>query len=156
MQTTPAEEFGFADVMPDAIVANDNCAHGAGAPHYVSHLNDLPIEGGFGPEYGGATWRTLISSDRTSSQGLVLGVAQIPAGGVLAAHRHPPAEFYFVLSGFGVVTIDGVAHDVTHGSSVFVPGNAEHSMAAGAQGISFAYGFAENAFSDIQYTFSDH
>ncbi|MGB7241654.1 MAG: cupin domain-containing protein [Sulfitobacter sp.] len=131
--------------------ANDN------APIYqhVVHVDDLPIETGFGPQYGGATWQTLISSDRMNSSEVVLGVAQIPPGGVLAAHRHPPAEFYFILSGSGIVTLEGVSHPVRNGSGVFIPGNAEHSLEAGPGGVSFAYGFAQNAFADVAYTFSE-
>jgi quercetin dioxygenase-like cupin family protein len=144
------------DLMLDqsVIAANDNHAATGIGEALVTHLDDHPIQGGFDPQYGGATWRTLISGDQMNSSELVLGVAQIPAGGVLALHRHPPAEFYFVLTGSGVVTIDGIPHDVVSGSSVYIPGNAEHSFAAGADGVSFAYGFAKNAFSDIEYTFS--
>lgn len=138
-----------------APVANDDCVISGLDQTYVTHLDDQPIHGGFDPQYGGATWRTLISGDQMNSSELVLGVAEIPAGGVLALHRHPPAEFYFILSGSGVVTIDGVLHDVMRGSSVYIPGNAEHCLAAGTDGVSFAYGFAKNAFSDIAYAFSD-
>lgn len=133
------------------IAANDNRP----ACRNVVHVDDLPIETGFGPQYGGATWRTLICSDRTGSSELVLGVAQIPARGVLAAHRHPPAEFYLVTAGSGVVVIEGVEHQVVSGNSVFIPGNAEHSFSAGPEGVSFAYGFACNTFGEIEYTFSD-
>ena len=146
LTTAPHVENFISDV-----IANDNvpiCRH-------VVHADDLPIETGFGPQYGGATWKTLISSDRMESAEVVLGVAQIPAGGVLAPHRHPPAEFYFVMSGSGVVMLEGVANPVTSGSAVFIPGNAEHSFEAGPEGVSFAYGFAQNAFSDVEYTFSE-
>ncbi len=136
------------------VAANTNHAANEAGETYVTHMDDHPIQTRLEPQYGGATWRTLISCDQMNSSELVLGVAQIPAGGILAAHRHLPAEFYFVLSGSGVVTIDGVAHSVACGSSVYIPGNAEHSFAAGHEGVSFAYGFAQNAFSDIQYTFS--
>lgn len=151
MPATPAE----TDMFPSEAAANDNYPGRLNGTRHVVHLDDLPIEGGFGPQYGGATWRTLICRDRNDSSELVLGVAQIPAGGVLAPHRHLPAEFYFILSGSGVVTIDGAAHDVIRGSSVFIPGNAEHSFAAGPDGASFAYGFATDTFADIKYEFSD-
>lgn len=131
-------------------IANDNVV----ANSNVIHVEDQPIECGFGPQYGGATWRTLISGDRTDSSELVLGIANIPARGILAAHRHPPAEFYLIMSGSGIVTLDGVPHDVVSGSCVYIPGNAEHSFEAGPEGVSFAYGFAQNAFSDVEYTFS--
>ncbi len=65
------------------------------------------------------------------------------------------AEFYLITAGSGEVVIDGVAHQVVGGSSVFIPGNAEHSFAAGPEGVSFAYGFARNTFGEIEYTFSE-
>ncbi|MCE8006135.1 cupin domain-containing protein [Aestuariivita sp.] len=144
-----------AEVFVVDAAANDNRAGSFAASRYVVHADDQPIEGGFGPQYGGVTWRTLICRDRMASSELVLGVAQIPAGGLLAAHRHPPAEFYFVLSGSGVVTIDGAAHPVIRSSTVYIPGNAEHSFAAGPDGVSFAYGFAMHAFGEVEYTFSE-
>ena len=144
------------EIFTSEAAANDNYVGRLSDSRHVVHMDDLPIEGGFGPHYGGATWRTLICSDRMESSELVLGVAQIPSGGVLALHRHPPAEFYFILSGSGIVTIDGTDHRVTRGSGVYVPGNAEHSFAAGIDGVSFAYGFARNAFNEVEYTFSDH
>ena len=151
MPATPVETQLFTS---DA-VANDNYPGRLNGTRHVVHIDDLPIEGGLGPQYGGATWRTMICRDRMESSELVLGVAQIPGGGVLAAHRHPPAECYFVLSGSGAVTIDGVPHDVIRGSSVYIPGNAEHSFAAGHDGVSFAYGFARHAFGEIEYSFSE-
>jgi hypothetical protein len=35
-----------------------------------------------------------------------------------------------------------------------VPGNAEHGVVAGVDGLRFAYGFAEPAFGSIEYRFS--
>lgn len=150
----PAEQMNEGHPAMQAIAVNTPANSPIGRGH-VTHIDDLPIEGGFGTQYGGATWRTLISGDVMESSCLVLGVAQIPAGGVLAAHRHAPSEFYFILSGSGIVTIEQTAHEVIRGSSVFIPANAEHSLAAGPDGVSFAYGFAKNAFSEIEYAFSE-
>lgn len=112
-------------------------------------------EGGIDPVFGNVSWRTLISSDRTPSADMVLGIAEFPANGMLHPHRHAPTEFYLGLSGDGVVTIDGNTYRIATGIAVFIPGNAEHAVAAGADGLSFAYGFAKDAFSDIDYVFSE-
>ena len=120
----------------------------------VVQLEDQPVEGGNNPVYGDVTWRTLISSDRTPTSDLLLGVAEFAAHGVLHLHRHEPAEFYMCLTGSGIVTIDGVEHIVKSGSAVFVPGNAEHGVVAGAEGLTFAYGFAQHSFADVDYVFS--
>lgn len=150
MPVSQTEAESFAPHAP----ANDNHAVRAGGFPHVCHIDDVSLESGSSEAYGGATWRTLICRDKVNTSDMVLGIAEIPANGVLAAHRHPPAEFYLVLDGSGQVTIDGVSHDVGQRSVIFIPGNAEHSFAAGPLGVSFAYGFAENAFSDVNYTFS--
>ncbi len=149
MNTMPNQE-------PIAVIANKYCQPPLPQVGFVRRLEDLPIEGGTDPVYGDVTWRTLISADRTASSDFLLGVAEFPANGLLHLHRHAPPEFYLCLSGSGVVTIDGLQHAISAGSAVFVPGNAEHGVTAGPDGLSFAYGFAQNAFSDIEYVFSEN
>lgn len=141
--------------VESADALNDNVPLAAADTGFVRHLDSLPVEGGTDPAYGDVTWRTLISADRTPSTGFLLGVAEFPAQGVLHLHRHLPPEFYLCTAGSGIVTIDGVEHEVTIGSAVFIPGNAEHGVIAGENGLTFAYGFAQNAFSDIEYVFSN-
>ena len=67
-------------------------------------------------------WRTLLSADRTPSAALTVGVAEVAPGGSGRLHRHAQPEAYYVLSGRGVVTIDGREHAVHPGSAVFVRG----------------------------------
>ncbi|MGB5871535.1 MAG: cupin domain-containing protein [Albidovulum sp.] len=139
----------------EAAAANVDSAPVSKVNAFTRQLDDLPVEGGTDPVYGDVTWRTLISADRTPSADFLLGVAEFPAHGVLNLHRHAPPEFYLCTAGSGVVTIDGVENHVTAGTAVFIPGNAEHGVKAGADGLTFAYGFAQNAFSDIEYVFSN-
>ena len=121
---------------------------------FVTHHNDRPVEGGVDPAFGNVTWKTLICSDQTDSDGLVLGVAEFPAHGVLHLHRHAPPEFYFGLTGSGTVYLDGVARTITPGVAVFIPGDVEHGVVADAEGLTFAYGFGVRAFSEVDYRFS--
>ena len=120
----------------------------------VVNLNKTRVEKFDNPTHGDVTWRTLFSSDKTPTSDVLLGVADFTPHGVLSLHRHVPAEFYLCLSGSGVVTIDQVDHPISTGSAVFVPANAEHGVLAGARGLSIAYGFAQDSFSDIDYVFS--
>ncbi|MGB3312986.1 MAG: cupin domain-containing protein [Albidovulum sp.] len=115
---------------------------------------DVASEGGTDPVFGSVTWKTLISGEKTNSSEFVLGIAEFGPGGTLNPHVHAPAEFYLGLSGSGIVTIDGVAHEIAPGVAVYVPGNAEHGTVAGPEGLRFAYGFAEAAFTGIEYIFS--
>ncbi len=128
--------------------ANDNPSG------FVAALGDQPIEGGFDPVFGDVTWQTLISGDKTQSNGVVLGVATFPANGVLHLHRHTPPEFYFGLTGSGTVMLDGQPVEIVPGSAIFIPSDAEHGVTAGPTGLTFAYGFGEDAFSEIEYRFS--
>lgn len=134
-----------------ANVAEKPAALGAG---FVAALGDQPIEGGFDPTFGNVTWQTLISGDKTQSSDLVLGVAHFPAHGMLHLHRHTPPEFYYCIEGSGVVTLDGVEYLIEPGSAVFIPGDIEHGVVAGADGLSFVYGFGEDSFAGINYRFS--
>ena len=124
------------------------------AAGFARNVDELPVEGGTHPVVGNVTWKTLICADRTPSSGMLLGIAEFPAHGVLNPHRHEPAEFYFCTIGYGVVTVEGVEHPIRPGTAIYVPGNAEHGVKAGPDGMTFVYGFSENAFSDVAYAFS--
>src|SRR4051794_21377376 len=91
-------------------------------------------------ERGEAEWRTLISAGRTRREGLTVGLARLPPGGTLKAHRHEQHEAYFVLDGAAVVTIDGAVHRLQPGVAVFIPGNAVHRVeATGDSGVRLVY-----------------
>jgi quercetin dioxygenase-like cupin family protein len=122
---------------------------------FIRSTADVRLEGEDHPTHGNVVWRTLISGDRTPSNGLVLGVADVGPGGWLGLHRHDPAEFYLGLSGEGTATVDGQAFLIKAGVALFIPGNAEHGITAGPEGLSFAYGFAANAFDEIEYRYTE-
>lgn len=121
----------------------------------VTHLDQLPVEGGVDPMYGDVTWRTLFSADRTPTTDLLLGVADFKPFGELHHHYHAAAEFYFGLSGSGVVTVDSVEYEMAAGVAVYIPADVVHGILAGENGLSIAYGFAKDSFSDIDYVFTD-
>jgi mannose-6-phosphate isomerase-like protein (cupin superfamily) len=107
-------------------------------------------------ERGNSSWRTVISAGRTPSNALTFGVARLPPGGVLQAHRHAQAEVYFVLGGSGVVTVDGDRHVVGVGDAVFLPGGAMHSVVStGGIDLRVAYILAADSFDDVVYVFGD-
>lgn len=87
-----------------------------------------------------------------------MGVAEMEPGATtdLRVHRHAQAEAYYILSGQGVVTIDGHEHAVRAGSAVFVPGNAEHGVVnTGSDIMRLLYVFPADSFADIEYQFED-
>lgn len=142
-------EFSAAPVHAPA----DNSPFPPSSEAFSIHAADVAQEGG-DPAYGTVTWRTLINGTPDVPREFVLGIAEFSPHGTLLPHRHDPAEFYFGLDGSGIVTIDGVDHEIAAGVAVYVPAGAEHGVVAGSQGLRFSYGFAEGSFASIEYRFS--
>lgn len=106
------------------------------------------------PKRGVVNWKTLISGDRTASDSITMGFAQVPPGERLHVHRHMQAEVYFILEGSGAVRIDGKEWPVRSGNAIFIPGNAEHGIAnPGTSPLQFIYVFATDSFADVHYIF---
>jgi len=53
---------------------------------------------------------------------------EVPVGGEVYPHTHPTHEFYFVMTGHGVMTIDDDHRDVSPGDLVYIPPDAMHSL----------------------------
>lgn len=115
-----------------------------------------PLEGWDDAIRGTIAWRTLLSGDRTPTAQMTLGVTDVGPGqpSPFHLHRHAQTEIYYVLSGEGVVSIDGVEHALSVGSSVFIPGNVWHGARnTGRDVLRLLYVFAADSFSDIHYVF---
>lgn len=105
---------------------------------------------------GHVDWWTLFSADRTATDSLTVGVAEVPVGAPRPArgHTHEQAEVYFFLSGRGEVVIEGESTAVAAGDAVFIPGNVEHmSVNTGDEPLRLFYFFATDSFADIVYKF---
>ena len=123
-------------------------------PVFVSKANCE--EGWDDDHHGTVQWCTLFSADRTPTDSLTAGVAEINPGQQLNLHRHQPSELYYILSGQGIVTIDTTDYEVEANTAVFIPGFAEHGIRNTGQGIlRFFYAFAVDSFAQITYLFSD-
>ena len=128
--------------------------HTAAPEDLVLQEDDCPVEG-WNDERGELTWRPLFSADSTPTDQLVTGVAELQQGGFLALHRHEQAETYYVLAGEGVVSLAGAELPVQSGSTVFLPGSAEHGIRnTGTQKLRFFYALAADDFTDVEYVFS--
>ena len=53
---------------------------------------------------------------------------EVPVGGEVYPHTHPTHEFYFVMTGQGVMTIGDDHRDVSRGDLVYIPPDAIHSL----------------------------
>jgi quercetin dioxygenase-like cupin family protein len=122
----------------------------------VVHEESCPLEGWDDAIRGQVVWRTLLSGDRTPTSELTLGVTELGVGqpSPFTPHRHAQAEIYYVLSGEGVVEIDGIEHPLRAGTSVFIPGGALHGARnTGRDVMRMLYVFAADSFSDVEYEF---
>jgi mannose-6-phosphate isomerase-like protein (cupin superfamily) len=120
------------------------------------HEAECEFEGGDEPAPGRVRWRTLLSSDRTPTDALTLGVAEIDPGGArdFRPHRHAQPEAYYILSGEGVVSLAGTDHPVRPGTTVFIPGNVAHGARnTGSERLRLLYVFPADSFGEIRYEF---
>lgn len=116
--------------------------------------NDVTAEA-WSDARGRLSFKTLIDGDVTATTALTFGTATLESGDWLSPHRHTQAEIYYILSGSGTMTIDGVRHEVATGTGIFIPGNAEHGILNdGPAPLKFLYAFAVDSFSEVHYVFS--
>lgn len=68
----------------------------------------------------------------------VLRVVEVAANGYTMKHQHPWPHINYVLSGNGIVMIDGVDHPVKAGSIAYIPADTIHQFSASStQDLSF-------------------
>jgi quercetin dioxygenase-like cupin family protein len=135
----------------------DPPARGSAVKPVVLHEQDVPLESWNEESRSHVEWRTLVSGDRTPTEALTLGVAELPPGrrSDLVTHRHDTIEAYYVLTGEGIVSIDGVEHPVRAGSVAFLPGDVEHgALNTGTETMRLLYVFAADSFEEVEYRFS--
>ena len=122
-------------------------------PPLVRRITDCPTESWSAPA---VEWWTLVSGDRTESNQLTAGIAEIPVGADAPerGHTHDAAEIYYFISGSGYMSVDGEIARVAAGDTVFIPEGAEHFAANdGSDPLRLFYVFARDAFSDVHYEF---
>ena len=124
---------------------------------YVVHEEQCEVEGDDDAHHGRVRWRTLLSGDRSPTESLTVGVAEVEPGlpQLFRTHRHAQPEIYYVLSGHGVVTLEGEEHALRPGSAVFIPGGAEHGVRnTGTEILRLLYTFEADSFAEVEYEFS--
>ena len=73
---------------------------------FVIHEEQCEFEGQGEAAPGSVRWRTLISGDRTPTESLTVGVAELEPGESrpFRPHKHAQAEVCYVLSGKGTIS----------------------------------------------------
>lgn len=81
----------------------------------------------------GSTIRSILDLANAPVEKQSLAEATIPAGGETQRHWHRDSEeFYFILSGSGLMEIDGVTREVGEGDAILIPAGAWHQIRATA------------------------
>ncbi len=118
----------------------------------------VPLEGWNDPVRGVVAWRTLLSGDRTPTEALTMGVAEVveQAGAEARLHRHAQPEAYYILSGHGILTVEGEDRPLSPGTCAFIPGGAWHAArGVGAEPLRLLYVFAADSFDQVIYEFPE-
>jgi mannose-6-phosphate isomerase-like protein (cupin superfamily) len=79
---------------------------------------------------------------------------EVPVGGEVYPHTHPTHEFYFVMSGQGVMTIGNEHRDVQPSDLIYIPPDAVHSLRPTGDGPihCFCFAVAVKGAGEIDYT----
>lgn len=79
----------------------------------------------------GSTIRSLLDLSNAPVSGQSLAEASLPAGAGIERHYHKLSEeFYYLLSGCGVMEIDGESREVKPGDAILIPAGARHQIRA--------------------------
>ena len=120
----------------------------------VRHIDDAEEEI-WSDNRGKISFRTVIGDGVTPTRNLCSGIAHLEPGGWLSLHRHAAPEVYQILTGQGVVTLDGVEHAVRAGSGVYIPSGREHGIRnTGDAPLDFLYVYETDEIADIEYVWS--
>jgi mannose-6-phosphate isomerase-like protein (cupin superfamily) len=79
---------------------------------------------------------------------------EVAVGGEVFPHTHPTHEFYFVMTGEGVMTIGAEERDVAPGDLVYIPPDEVHSLrpTGGAPIHCFCFAVGVKGAGPIDYT----
>jgi quercetin dioxygenase-like cupin family protein len=80
---------------------------------------------------------------------------EVRAGGAVDPHTHPTHEFYFVMTGHGMMTIEDESREVRPGDLIYIPPNKLHSIRpepADSEIRCFCFAVAERGAAPIDYT----
>ena len=120
----------------------------------VRHISEAQ-EVVWSDQRGEISFRTAIGDGTTNTRDLSSGVARLETGGWLGFHRHTAPEVYQVLTGQGVVFLDGAEHVVQAGTAVYIPSNSEHGIRnIGDDLLEFVYVYLIDSIQDVEYIWS--
>lgn len=84
----------------------------------------LPVPG------GGGQFGIMVDAQLGGSEGFSLLVNEVRQGYKGKMHAHPEEQCWYILSGRGLISIDGVDYEVGPGMAALAPSNAPHQVEA--------------------------
>jgi quercetin dioxygenase-like cupin family protein len=93
----------------------------------IEQVQMLPMHHGTTPVW----WLVEPRSMKEQTAGGYLELAAefaVEAGGAVAPHSHHTHEYYYVLSGRGIMVIGGEEREVVPGDFIHIPPDEEHSL----------------------------
>lgn len=101
---------------------------------------------------GALRWRVLVSSGRTRTSGLSMGVLEVPPGTCLEPHHHHPEEVYYVTEGRAEAYVDGRWTPVERGDIVYWPSDYPHGIRNRGDGqCRLVWMFPTDSYDEIEY-----
>jgi quercetin dioxygenase-like cupin family protein len=93
----------------------------------VRNINDPEVIAETFIAHGGGSAQMLLDS-RVLRGILFLAHGLIKPGKTIESHRDPYEEIYFILSGEGLMSVDGEERQVKPGDAIWIPQGAAHSL----------------------------
>ncbi len=90
----------------------------------ILQLSDIPWEQGISP----TIWQKPIWTRSDSNSHAQMMLVKMAPGGTSPAHRHPHPQIFYVISGTGIVRLDGKEYTLKPGSAVRVLGGELHDF----------------------------
>ncbi len=100
-------------------------------------------------QYEGFKTHLLSGEGNSGSREISIQITDVEPDGMQFLHSHEQAQCYYIVSGVGRITIDGVSEDVTSGDAVFIPSNAVHGIENTGQ-LTLVYVTANQAFGETR------
>ena len=93
----------------------------------VRNINDKEVLDTTYLAHGGAIAQMILDR-RTLKELGFLAIARLAPGKEIESHIDPMEEIYFVISGTGVIRVDGEEKEVRPGDATWVPTGSSHSL----------------------------
>ena len=93
----------------------------------VSHKDKVEFKKVDSPEAKSAAMKAIISPNE-GWKGHVMRIVELEEGGYTPRHSHPWPHINYMVSGKGILHIDGEDHEVEAGSYAYVPSDKLHQF----------------------------